>query len=56
MIHDRRAALTNAIGKARPGDVVLIAGKGHETEQIVGDERRVFSDRAIAAELLEVPA
>ena len=54
VIHDRRAALANAIGKARPGDVVLIAGKGHESEQLLGGERRAFSDRAVAAELLEV--
>jgi UDP-N-acetylmuramoyl-L-alanyl-D-glutamate--2,6-diaminopimelate ligase len=32
---------------------VLIAGKGHEDEQIVGSERRPYSDRAVAAELLE---
>ena len=56
VIHDRRAALVSAIGKARPGDVVLIAGKGHETEQIVGSERRAFSDRAVAAEVLGVAA
>ena len=54
VIHDRRAALAHAIGKARPGDVVLIAGKGHETEQIVDRERRSFSDRAVVAELLGV--
>ena len=55
VIHDRRAALKTAIERARPGDVVLVAGKGHETEQILGDERRVFSDRAVAAEILGVP-
>ena len=52
VIHDRRAALKSAIERARPGDVVLVAGKGHEAEQIVGVERRAFSDRAAAAELL----
>ena len=56
VIHDRRAALANAICKARPGDVVLIAGKGHESEQLVGNERRPFNDRAVAAELLKVVA
>jgi len=56
VMHDRRAALASAISKARPGDVVLIAGKGHEAEQIVGSERRVFSDRTVAAELLKVVA
>jgi UDP-N-acetylmuramoyl-L-alanyl-D-glutamate--2,6-diaminopimelate ligase len=54
VIHDRRVALRTAIERARPGDVVLIAGKGHESEQIVGDERRAFSDRAVAAEILGV--
>jgi UDP-N-acetylmuramoyl-L-alanyl-D-glutamate--2,6-diaminopimelate ligase len=54
VIHDRRAALKAAIERARPGDVVLVAGKGHESEQIVGDERRVFSDRAVAADILGV--
>ena len=54
VVHDRRAALKIAIERARPGDVVLIAGKGHEAEQIVGSERRPFSDRAVAAELLGV--
>jgi UDP-N-acetylmuramoyl-L-alanyl-D-glutamate--2,6-diaminopimelate ligase len=54
VIHDRRAALRSAIERARPGDVVLVAGKGHEAEQIVGGERRPFSDRAVAAEILGV--
>jgi UDP-N-acetylmuramoyl-L-alanyl-D-glutamate--2,6-diaminopimelate ligase len=54
VVHDRRAALKFAIERARVGDVVLIAGKGHETEQITGTERRPFSDRAVAAELLGV--
>jgi UDP-N-acetylmuramoyl-L-alanyl-D-glutamate--2,6-diaminopimelate ligase len=53
VVHDRRKALETAIERARPGDVVLIAGKGHEDEQIVGSERRPYSDRAVAAELLE---
>jgi UDP-N-acetylmuramoyl-L-alanyl-D-glutamate--2,6-diaminopimelate ligase len=54
VIHDRRAAIKTAIDRARPGDVVLVAGKGHESEQIVGDERRAFSDRAAVAEILGV--
>jgi UDP-N-acetylmuramoyl-L-alanyl-D-glutamate--2,6-diaminopimelate ligase len=54
VVHDRRAALKNAIERARPGDVVLVAGKGHEEEQIVGSERRPFSDRAVVAEMLGV--
>jgi UDP-N-acetylmuramoyl-L-alanyl-D-glutamate--2,6-diaminopimelate ligase len=54
VIHDRRAAIAAAIERARAGDVVLVAGKGHEAEQLVGNERRAFSDRAVVAELLGV--
>jgi UDP-N-acetylmuramoyl-L-alanyl-D-glutamate--2,6-diaminopimelate ligase len=54
VIHDRRAAIANAIERARPGDVVLIAGKGHEAEQLIGAERRPFDDRLIAAATLGV--
>jgi UDP-N-acetylmuramoyl-L-alanyl-D-glutamate--2,6-diaminopimelate ligase len=54
VIHDRRTAIASAIERAQPGDVVLIAGKGHETAQLVGAERRPFSDRDTAAELLGV--
>jgi UDP-N-acetylmuramoyl-L-alanyl-D-glutamate--2,6-diaminopimelate ligase len=42
---DRRAAIDAAIANARPGDVVLIAGKGHEDYQIIGTEKRAFDDR-----------
>lgn len=49
---DRRAAIAAALSEARPGDVVLLAGKGHETVQILGQERRAFDDRRIAMELL----
>jgi UDP-N-acetylmuramoyl-L-alanyl-D-glutamate--2,6-diaminopimelate ligase len=54
VLYDRRAALATAIERARVGDVVLVAGKGHEAEQIVGSERRAFSDRAVVAEILGV--
>jgi UDP-N-acetylmuramoyl-L-alanyl-D-glutamate--2,6-diaminopimelate ligase len=43
---DRREAIRYALSNARHGDIVLIAGKGHEAEQIIGDERRPFSDAA----------
>ncbi|HEV2439809.1 MAG TPA: UDP-N-acetylmuramoyl-L-alanyl-D-glutamate--2,6-diaminopimelate ligase [bacterium] len=49
---DRRLAIEEAIALARPGDVVVIAGKGHETYQIVGDQVIDFDDRAVARELL----
>jgi UDP-N-acetylmuramoyl-L-alanyl-D-glutamate--2,6-diaminopimelate ligase len=41
---DRRQAIVDAIGRASPADVVLIAGKGHEDYQIVGASRLPFSD------------
>jgi UDP-N-acetylmuramoyl-L-alanyl-D-glutamate--2,6-diaminopimelate ligase len=48
----RRRAIEHALADARRGDVVLIAGKGHEDYQIVGDERLRFDDRTVARELL----
>ncbi len=50
---DRRRAILLAIHSAQPGDMVVIAGKGHESVQIVGDERIPFDDRAVAREILE---
>jgi len=49
---DRRTAIGVALQLARPGDVVLIAGKGHETTQTIGDRVLPFDDRAVARELL----
>ncbi|HUH00203.1 MAG TPA: UDP-N-acetylmuramoyl-L-alanyl-D-glutamate--2,6-diaminopimelate ligase [Gammaproteobacteria bacterium] len=51
---DRAAAIRLALAGAGPGDVVLIAGKGHEEVQLVGDEQRPFSDRRLVAELTGV--
>lgn len=51
-IEDRRAAIARALDLARPGDVVVLAGKGHETYQIRGDGRHYFDERQIVAELL----
>lgn len=45
VVHDRSDAIALAIAQARSGDVVLVAGKGHEQVQIVGNERIPFSDR-----------
>ncbi|VAW55484.1 UDP-N-acetylmuramoylalanyl-D-glutamate--2,6-diaminopimelate ligase [hydrothermal vent metagenome] len=51
-ILDRRQAIDVAISNAQPGDVVLLAGKGHETSQIVGDVHIAFDDRRVAREFL----
>lgn len=53
VIPDRRDAIDYAIKMARPEDVVLIAGKGHETYQIVGENVLHFDDRETASELLK---
>jgi UDP-N-acetylmuramoyl-L-alanyl-D-glutamate--2,6-diaminopimelate ligase len=50
---DRQAAIHDALGWARGGDVVVIAGKGHETYQIVGSTVLPFDDRAVARAFLE---
>lgn len=50
---DRRKAIALAIEMAQPGDAVVIAGKGHETVQIIGDQRIPFDDRIVAREMLE---
>jgi UDP-N-acetylmuramoyl-L-alanyl-D-glutamate--2,6-diaminopimelate ligase len=49
---DRRRAIERAVSEARRGDVVLVAGKGHETYQIVGNRTLPFDDAAIAREAL----
>ena len=51
VIHDRRRAIAEAIKSAGAGDLVLVAGKGHEDYQIVGNERREFDDRAVVRAL-----
>ena len=50
---DRRRAIEFALAEAQPGDCVLIAGKGHEAEQIIGTERLPFDDRAVARGILD---
>ena len=51
-VEDRREAIGDALRWARPGDVVVIAGKGHETNQIFADRNVPFDDRVVARELL----
>lgn len=54
LVHpNRREAIEFAIRSAMPGDIVLIAGKGHEDYQIVGDEVLPFDDRLVAGEILQ---
>jgi UDP-N-acetylmuramoyl-L-alanyl-D-glutamate--2,6-diaminopimelate ligase len=49
---DRHAAIAAAIGRAAPGDIVVIAGKGHETGQVVGETTYPFDDRDVARQVL----
>ncbi len=48
---DRREAIAEAIRRARPGDVVLVAGKGHETSQVIAGVEHPFDDRTVLREL-----
>jgi UDP-N-acetylmuramoyl-L-alanyl-D-glutamate--2,6-diaminopimelate ligase len=50
--HDRAQAIRGAVSKAHAGDVVLVAGKGHEDYQLIGNERRDFSDAAVVHQIL----
>lgn len=49
---DRREAIRRVLETAEPGELVLLAGKGHETYQVVGTEKRPFDERSIVRELL----
>ena len=51
-IGDRRAAIAAAAEMAAPGDIVLVAGKGHESGQQIGDTVLPFDDRVVAREVL----
>jgi UDP-N-acetylmuramoyl-L-alanyl-D-glutamate--2,6-diaminopimelate ligase len=51
-IPDRADAIRRAVALARGGDVVLLAGKGHETYQVIGDRSIPFDDVAVAREAL----
>jgi UDP-N-acetylmuramoyl-L-alanyl-D-glutamate--2,6-diaminopimelate ligase len=53
MIPDRREAIGAAIIEARSGDMVLIAGKGHEDYQIIGTKKIHFDDREVAREAIQ---
>jgi UDP-N-acetylmuramoyl-L-alanyl-D-glutamate--2,6-diaminopimelate ligase len=53
LIPDREAAIRAAFERARPGDVVLLAGKGHETGILYADHERPWDERAVAERLLD---
>lgn len=52
VIENRREAIGYAMKNAQPGDCILLAGKGHETYQIIGKEKRHFDEREVIAEFL----
>ncbi|WP_419166960.1 UDP-N-acetylmuramoyl-L-alanyl-D-glutamate--2,6-diaminopimelate ligase [Candidatus Palauibacter sp.] len=52
IVIDRREAIVLAIARAGPADAVALLGKGHETTQIIGDERLPFDERRIVAEIV----
>ncbi|MGE5326243.1 MAG: glutamate ligase domain-containing protein, partial [Deltaproteobacteria bacterium] len=49
---DREAAIRQTLGQAHEGDVIVLAGKGHETYQILKDRTIAFDDREVAAKVL----
>lgn len=53
VVVDRREAIRHAVYMAKPGDIVIIAGKGHETYQLIGDKVLDFDDRKVAADFLK---
>jgi UDP-N-acetylmuramoyl-L-alanyl-D-glutamate--2,6-diaminopimelate ligase len=50
---DRTAAIGVAVAEARPGDLVLLAGKGHESYQVLGREKRPFDEKAMVLEAMD---
>ena len=53
VIENRREAIFWAVQNAQPGDVIVLAGKGHETYQVIGREKHHFDEREIVAEALQ---
>jgi UDP-N-acetylmuramoyl-L-alanyl-D-glutamate--2,6-diaminopimelate ligase len=56
VIRDRAGAIAHALGRAELGDIVLVAGKGHETDQVVGEERLPCDDHDSVRRALGVAA
>ncbi|KPJ72415.1 hypothetical protein AMJ52_06450 [candidate division TA06 bacterium DG_78] len=53
VIEDRREAICYAISSKRPHDIVLIAGKGHEEYQVIGNKTNAFDDAKVVGECFE---
>jgi UDP-N-acetylmuramoyl-L-alanyl-D-glutamate--2,6-diaminopimelate ligase len=54
-IADRREAIAQAVKLAKPEDIILIAGKGHEKYQDINGVKHAFDDKAILKELFQSP-
>ena len=54
MITDRAQAITQTLAQAKPSDVILIAGKGHEDYQIIGKTKYHYSDQETVRQLLGI--
>ncbi|MGE0608119.1 MAG: hypothetical protein AB7O62_13575, partial [Pirellulales bacterium] len=52
IILDRTAAIHHALSQAQPGDCVLVAGKGNQDHQIIGQQRHPWDDREVVCECL----
>ena len=53
IIPDRAAAIRRALATAQPNDIVIVAGKGHENYQLIGTEKRHFSDQEVVRQFLQ---
>jgi len=53
IVEDRRHAIETAIRQCQPGEIIVIAGKGHENYQIIGNEKIHFDDREVVRSLIE---
>ena len=54
VIENRREAIRYALNHAQPGDVVVLAGKGHETYQVIGHEKTHFDEKEIVEETFKL--
>ena len=52
-VHSASIAIRGAMAEAGPDDIVLIAGKGHEDYQIIGEQKLHFNDKEVALQALE---